>query len=98
MIPYDKFWPDNLDKALDYLQIVAIFDRSKLKFSDKNHSKGAELWFQKLDATSSLAPCRQSLLVHIFQDTYTIIGFCGVNSRVTPMCYGIVEGNNVAEN
>ena len=47
LIPYDKFRPANLDKALEYLQTVAMFDRSKLKIGDEKHIKGAELWCRK---------------------------------------------------
>ena len=98
LIPYDKFRPANLDKALEYLQTVAMFDRSKLKFGDEKHIKGAELWCRKTrrNVFSGVVP---PITTHSdFRNTYTIIGFCGIDSRVTPTRYGIVEGNNVAEN
>ena len=98
LVPYDKFRPENLDEVLEYLQIVAIFDRSKLKFGDKKHIKCAELWCQKTrrNVFSGIVP---PITTHSdFRNTYTIIGFCGIDSRVTSTRYGIVEGNNVAKN
>ena len=47
LIPYDKYWPENLDKALGYLQTAAMFDSSKFKVGDEKHIKGAELWCRK---------------------------------------------------
>ena len=40
----------------------------------------------------------QVTLILIIPNTYIIIGVCGIDSRVVPTHYGIVEGNNVAKN
>ena len=75
LIPYAKFRPENLDKALEYLQIVVMFDRSKLTFDDKKHIKGAELWCQK-SRHSVFSGGVPPVTTHSnFRNTYTIIGF-----------------------
>jgi len=33
-----------------------------------------------------------------FRNTYSIVGFCAIDCRVTPVRYGIGQGNNNAEN
>ena len=33
-----------------------------------------------------------------FRNTYSIVGFCAIDYRVTPVRYGIGQGNNNAEN
>ena len=75
-----------------------MFDCSKLKFGDEKHIKGAELWCRKTrrNVFSGVVP---PITTHSdFRNTYTIIGFCGIDGRVTSTRYGIVEGNNNADN
>ena len=98
LIPYDKFRPANLDRAFDYLMAVATFDRHRLKFGDEKHIKGAELWCRKTrrNVFTGIVP---PVLTHSdFRNTYSIVGFCGIDQRTTPLRYGISQGINDATN
>lgn len=98
LIPYDKFRPDNLERALDYLLAMAQHDRSKLKFGDEKHIKGEEMWcrYTRRNVFTGLVP--PVLTASDFRNTYSIIGFCGIDPRATAVRYGISEGINNADN
>ena len=98
MVPYDKFRPENLERAVEYLLTVSMFDRSCIKFGDEKHLKGAELFCRRTRrnvCTGEIPP----IMTHSdFRNTYSIVGFCGIDPRTTPLRYSIVQGNNDAEN
>jgi len=98
LIPYDKFRPENLDRALDYLQTVAMFDRSRLKFGDEKHLKGSELWCRKTRQNVFTGDVPAVMTRSDFRNTYSIIGFCGIDNRASPVRYGVVQDNNNADN
>ena len=47
LIPYDKLKPKNIVRAVEYVKTIAINDRSRIKFGDEKHLKGAELYCRK---------------------------------------------------
>lgn len=98
MIPYDKFRPENLDRALEYLLTISMLDRSRIKFGDEKHLKGAELFCRRTRrnvCTGEIPP----IMTHSdFRNTYSIVGICGIDPRTTPLRYSIAEGINDAEN
>jgi len=51
LIPYDKFRPKILERAMEYLLSISKHDRRRIKVGDEKHLKGAELWCRKPVAT-----------------------------------------------
>ncbi|KAL7543505.1 hypothetical protein ACHAXR_013180, partial [Thalassiosira sp. AJA248-18] len=98
LIPYDKFRPENLERAVEFLLMISVFDRSRIKFGDEKHLKGAELFCRRTRrniVTGEVPP----IMTHPdFRNTYSIVGFCGIDCRTTPLRYTIAEGINDAEN
>lgn len=43
LVPYDKFRPANLEKAMEYLTFIALVDPRRVKFGDEKLLKGQEL-------------------------------------------------------
>ena len=98
LIPYDKLRPGNIEGAVDYVRTIAMLDRSKIKFGDEKHLKGAELYCRKTRRNILTGEVPPNITTPDFRNTYSIIGFCGIDGRTTPMRYGIMEGINDAEN
>jgi hypothetical protein len=95
LIPYDKLRPANLERALDYLMTISMHDRTRIKFGDEKHLKGAELYCRKTrrNVFTGVVP---PIMTHSdFRNTYSIVGFCGIDPRTTPLRYGIwhIQGN-----
>jgi len=98
LIPYDKFRPKNLERAMEYLLSISKHDRRRIKFGDEKHLKGAELWCRKTRRNVFTGLVPPVMTNSDFRNTYSIVGFCAIDCRVTPVRYGIGQGNNNAEN
>eukprot|EP00985_Skeletonema_marinoi_P031247 scaffold37243_cov116-Skeletonema_marinoi.AAC.1 len=97
LIPYDKLKPRNILRAIDYIKTIAMMDRSRIKFGDEKHLKGAELYCRKTRRNILTGEVPPILTTPDFRNTYSIIGFCGIDVRTTPVRYGIMEGINDAQ-
>ena len=97
-IPIDKFRPENLERAIEYLLFVSLHERWRLKFGDQKHMKGAELYCRKTrrDVFTGIIP--PVMTSSDFWNTYSIVGFCGIDVRVTPLRYSISSDINDATN
>lgn len=98
LIPYDKFRPDNLEKAVEYLLMLSVFDRQRIKFGDEKHLKGSELFCRRTRRNIITGEVPPIMTHSDFRNTYSIVGFCGIDVRVTPLRYTISQGINDAEN
>lgn len=98
MIPYDKFRPENLERAIEYLLMISVFNRSRIKFGDEKHLKGAELWCRKTRRNVITGEIPPMLTHPDFRNTYSIVGMCGIDPSSTPLFYSISEGTNDAQN
>lgn len=96
LIPYDKLKPKNIERALEYVKTIAMIDRSRIKFGDEKHLKGAELFCRKTRRNILTGEVPTTTTTPDFRNTYSIIGFCGIDVRTTSMRYGIMEGINDA--
>lgn len=97
LIPFDKFRPDNFQKALIYMHVVSSIDPRRVKFVDEKHMEGKDLWCRKV-RRSIITGDVPGIITHPnFRMTYTITGFCGIDRRVTPMRYAITMNNNNSE-
>ena len=98
LMSYDKFRPENLERAFDYLMTVSLFGRSRINFGDEKHLKGAGLSFPKT-RRNVFTGVVSSVMTHSdFRNTYSIVGFYGICFRTTPTQYGISQGINDSEN
>lgn len=98
LIPVDKFRPANVEKAYEYLVVLSMFDRARIKYCDEKHLKGAELFCQKTRRNVLTGEVLPVLTDSDFRNTYSIVGFCGIDERVTPVRHAISQGINDAEN
>ena len=96
-IPYDKFRPQNLAKADEYLFFLSLFYREKIKFCDHKHAKTETLYNRKArkDPLTGLVP--PVLTYSDFRNTYSIFGITSIDIRTTPLRWEICQGNNDAE-
>ena len=67
-----------------------------LKFCDKKHLKGRELFSQKGRRDPLTGIIEPVCVPSDFRNTYTIIGVCGVASETVPFDYILHEGTNNA--
>ena len=74
-----------MDRAFNYLTVVAMFGRRGLKFGDENHIKGLELWFQKTRHSVFMRIALPALTTPEFRDTYSIAEFCNIDECATPI-------------
>ena len=98
LIPYDKFRPENLHRAVEYLLMLSVLDRSRIKFADEKHLKGGELFYRRTRRNTITGEIPPVMTHPDFRNTYSIVGFCGIDRRTTPLRYNISEGINTAEN
>ena len=70
---------------MEYLLVLSVFDRSRIKFGDEKHVKGAELFCRKTRRavfTGEVPP----VLTHAdVRNTSSIVGFCGIENRTPPV-------------
>ncbi len=43
LVPYDKFFPRNIEKAVEYLRALARIDPGRLKYADEKSLKGKDI-------------------------------------------------------
>ena len=48
LVPFDMYRPENLEKMIEYVTLVAQMDPSRLKFGDEKQLKGQELYNRKV--------------------------------------------------
>ena len=83
---------------MEYLLSISKHDRRRIKFGDEKHLKGAELWCWKTRRNVFTGLVPPVMTNSDFWNTYSIVGLCAIDCRVTPVRYGIGQGNNNAEN
>ena len=96
MVPFDKFRPENYEKALMYMSVISAVNPGAIKFGDEKHLEGKDLYNRKV-RKSVLTGEVPAILTHPdFRERYTIVGFCGIDPRVSPVRYGISLNTNDA--
>jgi hypothetical protein len=97
LVPYDKFCPRNIEKAIEYIRALARIDPGRLKYADKKSLKGRDICnkLARRDPFTGIAP--PTMTDPDFQNSYSIIGICGISRRSTPVKYRIAESTVDAE-
>ena len=89
IIPYDKFKPSNYDKALIYITVITLMNPDRIKFGDEKHLEGNVLYSRKVRKNVHTGEVPGIMTHPDFRQRYTIVGFCGIDPRVSPVRYGI---------
>jgi hypothetical protein len=97
LVPYDKFRPRNIEKAVEYIRALARIDPGRLKYADKKSLKGKDICnkLARRDPFSGIVP--PTMADTDLLNRYSIIGICGISRRSTPVRYRITESTVDAE-
>ena len=96
IVPRDKFRPDNLIKAREYLTILTQLAPERIKFGDEKLLRGSEVYCRKNRRNPFTGEVPANVVPPDFRDTYCIIGFCGIDLSVSPLRFNITkEANNL---
>ena len=79
LVPFDKFWPENLEKALEYVAFIATIDPRRLKFGDEKHLKGKEVFNRKNRRNPFTGVVPFTIVTPDFTNTYNLTGFCSID-------------------
>ncbi len=84
LVPYNKFRPCNIEKAVEYIKVLARINPSQLKYADKKSLKGREIYnkLARQDPLTEIVP--PTMTDPDLRNTYSIIGICGILRRSTP--------------
>ncbi len=96
LVPYDKFRPSNIEKALDYLTFVAMVAPDRLKFGDEKLLKEQELYNRKVRCDPFTGKIPPMTTAPDFRNTHSLTGFCGIDTRPPALFFTIHESNNDA--
>ena len=84
LVPFDKFRPDNIEKALDYLSVISKIAPERIKFGDEKHLKGDEIFNRKVRRNPITGQVPEMLVTPDFRNRYNLTGFCSINPSTTP--------------
>lgn len=96
-VPIDKWKPENVARAMEYIALVQQLDPYLLKFCDEAHLKGVVLNSQKGRRCPITGILEPTIVPSDFRNTYSIIGFCGIAPDTPPFSFVMHEGTNDAE-
>jgi len=70
LVPYDRFRPRNIEKAVEYIKALARIDPSQFKYADEKSLKGR-------DPLTGIVP--PTMTDPDLRNTYSIIRICGIS-------------------
>jgi hypothetical protein len=85
LVPYDKFRPHNVEKAVEYIKALARINPSRLKYADEKSLKGKDICnkLARQDPLTGIVP--PTMTDPDLLNTYSIIGICGISRRSMPV-------------
>ena len=97
LVPYDKFRPANIEKAVQYLRYLVQFDPRRVKYADEKSIKGRHIHNKKArrDVLTGIVPA--TMTDPDLTNRYSLIGICSISSRVTPVKFRITKATVTAE-
>lgn len=96
LIPKDKFKPDNVVRYFEYVKFIQGVDPRRIKFGDEKLLKGAEVYCRKGRRNVLTGETPAFMVNSDFRNTYSIIGFCGIDKKTPPLSYTIHDEKNDA--
>ena len=97
LIPMDKFRPENIVNAEEFLRFILKQDMRRVKFGDEKHLRGSELYCKETQWNVITGEDAPVLTNSDFRNTHTIIGFCGIDTRTKAVLNFIHNGTNDAQ-
>ena len=85
LVPYDKFRPHNVEKAVEYFKALARINPSRLKYADEKSLKGKDICNKKARGDPLTGIVHPAMTDPDLRNTYSIIGICGISRRSTPV-------------
>lgn len=79
LVPFDKFKPENVDRALEFVAIISLIAPERLKFGDEKHLKGKEIFNRKNRRNVFTGRVPEISVPSDFRNTYNLTGFCSIN-------------------
>ncbi len=97
LVPYDRFRPRNIEKAIEYIRALARIDPGRLKYANEKSLIGKDICnkLARRDPFTGIVPPTMADLD--LRNTYSIIGICGISRQSTPVQYRITESTVDAE-
>lgn len=96
LVPKDKFKPENVARYFEYVDFASQVDPKRLKFGDEKLLKGAEVYCRKGRRNVLTGDTPEFMVNGDFRNTYSIIGFCGINKKSPPLSFTIHDEKNDA--
>ena len=84
LVPFDKFWSGNVEKAWEYLSYLNMISPQCGKYGDEKSLKGKVIYNKKArrDVLTGIIP--HTLMDSDLRNTYSIIGMCTYSETVSP--------------
>jgi hypothetical protein len=83
LVPFDKFRPENIERAYEYLEIIATIAPHRLKFGDEKHLKGKEVFNRQVRRNVLDGSIPPMSVPPDFTNTYNLTGFCSIVPTMT---------------
>lgn len=96
LVPYDKFRPGNLERAVEYLTFIALVDPTRIKFGDEKLLKGRELYNRNVRRDPFTGVIPPVLTAADFRNAYSMTAFCSIDDRSPALFFNIHDCNNDA--
>ena len=96
LIPLDKFKPENLWRAEEYLYALERIAPHRLRFGDEKLIKGAEVYCRRTRRNVLDGTVPAIITPSDFRNTYAVFGMCGINEDTPPLYWRIHNSNNDA--
>ena len=96
-VPIDKWKPENVERAQEFIQLIYQVDPFRLKFCDEAHLKSERLYTKngrRCPVTGVLEPV---IVGSDFRNAYSITGFCGIAPDTPPFKFVMHKGTNDAQ-
>lgn len=77
-VPIDKYKPENIERALEYIALVGLVDPWRLKFADEKPLKGEDLYLSRVRGDPITGEVPTIIVDPDFRNTYNIFGICGI--------------------
>ncbi len=91
LVPYDKFCPRNIEKAVKYIGVLVRIDPGRLKYADEKFLKSKDICNKLARQDPFTGIVLPTMGDPDLPNTYSIIGICGISRQSTPVWYRITE-------
>ena len=95
-VPIDKYKPENVAYYREFLQTVEELDPRRIKFCDEKLLKGNEIFNKRGRRDPETGEVPEMTVDSDFRNTYSIVGFSGIDKKSPPVSFVIHEEKNDA--